>query len=180
MPTPPVCQHLRKNGLFTAIMSTAIMSVVLSGVALTSALTSGCISYRVAKDSYDLNEVVRVAEQVLKERYYQTKAFSVLEGGGHVIAYSPVKMEGVNKVRYRIDVNVRYENTGHFMPRVYVRKYTDWSSPDLERGDFSSPYEVSGHPFAKADWHPLYYDRALEDELRTAILDRLASTDTDS
>lgn len=161
-----------KSGLVTS----SLVAAVLSGLVL----IPGCISYRVAKDSYDLNDVVRVSEQVLKERYYQTKAFGVMEGGGHVIAYSPVIMEGVSKVRYRVDVNVRYENTGHFMPRVYVRKYTDWSSPDLERGDFSSPYEVMGHPFANPDWHPLYYDRNKEDEIRKAILDRLASNQAES
>jgi hypothetical protein len=84
-------------------------------------------------------------------------------------------MEGNHKVRRRIDVYVRYEITGHFMPMVHVRKYYDTAEPPLEGGNFADAGELTGHPaFLRENWSPLYFDHNEEEQIREAILKKLS------
>ncbi len=137
---------------------------------LTVSVLPGCISYQLAPNAFDQPEVVEVVEQVLQKHYYQTRPY---RSSGHVIAYSQPYMEGTNKVRKRIDVYVRYENTGHFMPLVHVRKYYDLQEPEIETGNFASPYHISGDRFAKSNWNAIHWDHYEEEKLRKEILSAL-------
>lgn len=139
-------------------------------LALGPLLGSGCISYTLAPNAFEQPEVTRVVERVLQSHYYQTRVF---KRSGHVLAYSQPYMEGTNKVRKRVDVYVRYENTGHFMPLVHVRKYHDLQEPEIENGDFASPYQISSNRFAKSTWSAIHWDHAEEERLRKEILDNL-------
>ncbi|MBI4586498.1 MAG: hypothetical protein HY717_21010 [Planctomycetes bacterium] len=147
-------------------------ALVFSAVLAAVGLLSSCSAY-MAPNARDFNEVVKACEEAIKERYYQARVF---HQGGHVVAYSQPELEGPYKIRHRIDVHIFYENTGHFMPKVFVRKYIDHAEPELEHGDFSSGYEVSGHPWGREDWKPIYYDRSQELEIRDAILAKLKIT----
>jgi hypothetical protein len=129
------------------------------------------VSYDLADNARPQNDVVAAAAAVLKERFYQVRVY---RKSGHVVAFSPVVQEGAYKVRNKVDVHVLYETTGHFMPKVFVRKYIDSAEPPIEHaGDFSSPWEISGHPFAHADWTVLHYQNHWALEIRNAIVARL-------
>lgn len=136
----------------------------------------GCIESqlrrRMVPESKEQTDVLRAAEATLRERYYQVKVYKT---SSHVVALSPIKLEGNSPVRKKIDVYVFQEN-GFWMPKVWVRKYIDVAEPELERGSAITgrfPTEVMGYPAATEDWQPLIYDRTEEEELRNAILDRL-------
>ena len=147
----------------------------LSGLSATFVLVAflcGCMSYPLSDNAEPQEEVLRAAASVLQERFYQVKVYP---GSGHLVAYSPVVQEGPNKVRNKVDVHVLYENTGHYMPKVFVRKYMDTSEPPLENGgDFSSPWEITGHPFARENWTVLHYQNHWAVEIRNAIIARLS------
>jgi hypothetical protein len=151
------------------IVSRRAVSGAFAFVVLSS-LATGCYEFQLAPGTPDLSQVVNAAESVLKERYYQVR---VHRPSGHLYAYSPIEIEGAYPVMRRIDVNVMPERTGHYMPRVRVRKYIDEAEPPLESGDRLTHYDFEGSPFPDQDWTPLYYDGALEVELRRAILERL-------
>jgi hypothetical protein len=140
---------------------------------------AGCQTYQ-APNARSFDEVVKACEEVLKERYYQYRVYSHPDEGGHLVAYSQAGLDGVSKTRHRVDIYIYWENTGHIMPRVFVRKYYDEAEPPLEKGDFSlagngfpDSFEGADHPFAREDWRSIHYDHHLEAEIRDAILARL-------
>ena len=146
------------------------LGTLLPAVLLTGFL-GGCVSYDLADNARPHEEVVAAAVAVLKERFYQVRVY---RKSGHVVAFSPVVQEGPYKVRNKVDVHVHYETTGHYMPKVFVRKYVDSTEPPLENwGDFSSPWEISGHPFPRQNWQVLHYQNHWAIEIRKAIVARL-------
>jgi hypothetical protein len=131
---------------------------------------TGCNGFQKAANTPDMPEIVTVVESVLKERFYQTRSYAT---SGHVFAYSTIELEGSYPVYRRVDVHVFPENTGHYMPRVSVRKFIDISEPPLETGDHSSHFNYAGNAVVKPRWMPYYFDRQMEEEIRLAILKKL-------
>lgn len=124
-----------------------------------------------SRDSKEPREVLKAAEAVIKERYYQVKVYP---RSRHIVALTPVSIEGNQPVRKQIDVQVFLEN-GFFMPKVFVRKYIDLAEPALQDGPIAPrfPIEVGGFPAASEDWRALYYDRTEGEDLTRAILEKL-------
>lgn len=135
-----------------------------------AAFAGGCYEFQPAPGTPGLSQAVDAVESVLKERYYQTRVYRSV---GHAVALSPIEVEGAYPVMWRIDVRVTPERTGHYMPRVYARKYIDLAEPPLEGPDGFTSENVEGNPFPSSRWSPLYYDRTLEAEIRNAILEKL-------
>jgi hypothetical protein len=153
-------------------------SLPLLALGLAVTLSSlGCMQAqlrrRMAPASKEPGEVLQAAQQSITARYYQVKVYST-PTAKHLVALTPIRIEGNQPVRKKIDVWVFQEN-GYYMPKVFVRKYVDIAEPEEERGPIQGrfPIEVGGRPAAKDDWHPLFYDRTEEEELRTDILKRL-------
>ena len=147
-------------------------SVVLaSSVLLTLGVGSGCVELKLAPNAKGVETVLDAAAQVIQDRYYQTRVY---RGSSMVRAVSPIQMEGQHKVRHQIFVDVRYERTGHYMPKVFVVKYYDTAEPGLESGDFTDPYTFGGRPYPVENWTAVHYDRKVEEEIRDAILARLS------
>lgn len=144
------------------------MALILAGAI-------GCQEAQLAsmasQDSRKPHEVLKAAEAVIKERYYQVKVYP---SSRHIVALTPVSIEGNQPVRKKIDVQVFLEN-GFFMPKVFVRKYIDLAEPALEEGPIAQrfPIEVGGFPAATEDWRALHYDRTEGEDLTRAILEKL-------
>lgn len=167
MNLPHVSRRSRMGGAL--VVSRGAVSLVFA--ALVAAVV-GCRQFQQAPGTPGKAQVVRAVESVLKERYYQTRVFA---GAGHAVAMTPIELEGTYPVMRLIDVHIIPERTGHYMPRVYVRKYIDIGEPPLEpgNGDGFTHFNVRGNPFAGSNWKPIIYDHALEMELREAILEAL-------
>lgn len=155
----------------------AIVPVVLGLAALMALPASGCLRNQLRRREESGTrrpaEVLKAAEDVLKERYYQVKTFN--PKSQHLRALSPVRLHGNQPMRKQIDVYVLQEN-GFYMPYVYVRSFIDTSEPEIEKGGpivGRFPIEQSDHPVPGGDWQPLMYDRNEEQELYKAILARL-------
>jgi len=138
--------------------------------------SSGCIQRQMArmtvKESKSPGDVLKAAEAVVRERYYQVKVYP---SSHHLVALSPIDAVGNYPVRKKIDVYVFLEN-GYYMPNVSVRQYINNQEPPHEKGGPIGPrfpIEVSDNPAPTDDWDPLYYDRNEEVEIRNAILARL-------
>ena len=154
---------LRRIGLSSLCLGGLLLCLVF--------LSTSCQEFQHAPGTPDLARVVQACESILKDRYYQTKVHS---NSGHVYAITPITYEGVYPTMRRIDIHVVPEVTGHYMPRVYVRKFVDLSEPPLESGDFLAFYDnTESNAFAKSDWTPIHYDRLLEQQIRNAIFERL-------
>lgn len=133
------------------VISARQLALACAGLLALPAL-SGCYTFVKAPGSADLEQVVNAVESVLKERYYQTR---VHRSSGHAFAFSQVELEGAYPVMYRIDVHIVPERTGHYMPRVFARKYMDIAEPPFESGDQFTHYDVEGNPFATQNWKPI-------------------------
>jgi len=145
------------------------------GMAVLALVDSGCLRRQMLRreepDTKRPGDVLAAAESVIKEHYYQVKVYP---RSNHLVALTPIYLEGNQPVRKKIDVWVFQEN-GYYMPKVFVRRYVDIAEPSEEGGLIAGrfPTEVGDNPVATDDWHPLYYDRTEEQELRNAILHRL-------
>jgi len=159
---------INTSGLRSCLLAGCSVALFLFGVV-------GChevqLARRASTDSKKPHEVLKAAEAVIKERYYQVKVYP---SSHHIVALTPVAIEGNSPVRKKIDVQVLFEN-GFFMPKVFVRKYIDLAEPEFEDGPIAPrfPIEVGGFPAASDDWKPLYYDRTEGEDLTRAILERL-------
>lgn len=144
-------------------------------------LSTGCsISDRqMAKmtvaESKTPEEVLQAAEAVLRERYYQVKVY---RSTGHIQVLTPVRLEGNDNARKKIDVYVFLEN-GYYMPKVTVRDFVDMAEPPHQTGLIAGrfPIEFRGvpgtGPAPEENWTPLQYDHTEEMAIRKAIYDRL-------
>ena len=144
--------------------------VALIAVAAPVLLITGCYQFKKAPNSPEKEKVVRAVEEVLQERYYQTRSYRT---SGHVFALTYTDNDGNYPRKRRVDVHVVPERTGHYIPRVYVRTMMDIAEPPLENGDRFIDFDVEGNPFADSNWTAVYYDRQLESELRKAIYEKL-------
>lgn len=126
---------------------------------------------KTVSESKQPDVVLKAAETVIRERYYQVKVYP---HSNHIVALTPIVLEGNQQTRKKIDISVFYEN-GYWMPKVWVRKFIDVAEPDLQKGPISGrfPIEVVGYPAASDDWRPLYYDRTEGQEILDAILEKL-------
>jgi len=141
---------------------------------------------RAADQSKKPEEVRDAALAVLRERYYEVKNFPKheWEGSAHLVALSPIRTDGSSNYRKKIDVWIFQEN-GFWMPKVFVRAYTDMAEPAAETTTFTGgpeydhpivgrwPIDQMGYPAVKENWQPLYYDRSEEESIRNDILKRL-------
>jgi hypothetical protein len=166
------------------------LPLLAAGLILAAGLASGCLrdqmARREAPGTRTPEQVRDAALAVLRERYYEVKEFPKhhWEGSAHLVALTPIRAQGTQNLRKKVDVWIFQEN-GFWMPKVFVRQYVDIADPPEETHTTTGgpgadhpivgrwPIDQMGYPSVKEDWHPLYYDRNEEESIRVDILKRL-------